>query len=258
MMNIVAVVRLVPDLVEQLVVNPEEDNLDWDQTALTLNESDDHALEEALLLKEKHHGQLTVVAFDCGEIDQVLYMAVAKGADRIIKIAWPHPEPPNSVEMVGALGRLVPTLQADLVVMGCQSQTEFLGMAAAQLAASLGWPYVGVVRGVQNQAGGGRWKVFKEYPGAVLAEMEVQLPAVMGILTASQPPRYVPVSRIRAASQTARFETIDGMAKPEESAVNIRRVYLTPDTSHAEMLKGTEEEVARRLVDLLVERGVLK
>ncbi|HPZ83576.1 MAG TPA: hypothetical protein PL064_09075, partial [Thermogutta sp.] len=73
-MNILAVVRLVPDLVEPLVVTAEEDNLNWDQTAFTLNESDDHAVEEAILLKEKYGGHVSVVAFDFGDIDQVLYM----------------------------------------------------------------------------------------------------------------------------------------------------------------------------------------
>ncbi|MGB9688071.1 hypothetical protein, partial [Thermogutta sp.] len=98
-MNVLVVVRLVPDLVEPLVVTPQEDNLDWEETALVLNESDDHALEEALLLKEKYQARVTVVAFDFGEIDQVLYMAAAKGVDRIIKISWPHREPPNSLEI---------------------------------------------------------------------------------------------------------------------------------------------------------------
>lgn len=257
-MNILAVVRLVPDLVEPLIVTPEEDNLDWDQTAFTLNESDDHAIEEAILLKEKHGGHISIVAFDFGDINQVLYMIAAKGVDRIIKISWPHSEPPNSLDIVDVIGRLVPSLNIDLVVMGCQSLTEFLGMAAPQLAATLGWPYIGVVRGVKATDSPGKWKVFKEYPGAVLAEMEVALPAVLGILTASQPPRYVPVSRIRAAAQTVKFETADGPTELREPPVPIRRVYMRTAISHAEMLTGSEEEAANRLVDILFERGVLK
>ncbi len=239
-MNVLVVVRLVPDLVEPLVVTPQEDNLDWEETALVLNESDDHALEEALLLKEKYQARVTVVAFDFGEIDQVLYMAAAKGVDRIIKISWPHREPPNSLEIAETLAQLVPTLKVELVVMGCQSPTEFLGMAAPQLAAALDWSYVGVVRGPEASEHPEAWKAYKEYPGAVLAEMEVQLPAVVGILTASQPPRYVPVSRIRAAAQQTRFEMVEGPRELKEPSAAIRRVYLTPATAHATMLRGSE------------------
>lgn len=257
-MNILAVVRLVPDLVEPLVVTAEEDNLNWDQTAFTLNESDDHAVEEAILLKEKYGGHVSVVAFDFGDIDQVLYMLAAKGVDRVIKISCSHDEPPNSLEVARTLSRLVPKLNVDLVVIGCQSHTEFLGMAGPQLAVALNWPYVGVVRGVQEGGTAGRWTAFKEYPGAVLAQMEVSLPAVLGILTASQPPRYVPVSRIRAAAQSVRFETADTPAEIEEPPVKIQRVYLPPAVTHAEMLTGSEAEVAQRLVDILLARGVLK
>ena len=39
-----------------------------------------------------------------------------------------------------------------------------------------------------------------------MARMKVKLPAVLGILGAEQPPRYVPVSRIRAAMKSTQFE----------------------------------------------------
>jgi len=45
------------------------------------------ALEEAILLKERHGGTITVVTLDSGDVDETLFTAVAKGADRVIKIA---------------------------------------------------------------------------------------------------------------------------------------------------------------------------
>ena len=51
-----------------------------------VNESDDHALEQALLLKEAAGGSVTVVALDFGDVDNTLFTAAAKGADRIMKI----------------------------------------------------------------------------------------------------------------------------------------------------------------------------
>ena len=70
---------------------------------------------------------------------------------------------------------------------------------APLLAGALGHPYVGVIRGVKAGAEAGTVVACKEFPGAVMARMLVRLPAVLGILGAEQPPRYVPVSRIRAA-----------------------------------------------------------
>ena len=50
-MNIVVVVRQVPDLIETLDIDPTGTALDWDNVSFIVNECDDHALEQALLLK---------------------------------------------------------------------------------------------------------------------------------------------------------------------------------------------------------------
>ena len=80
--------------------------------------------------------------------------------------------------------------------------------------------------------------VCKEFPGAVMARMTVKLPAVLGILGAEQPPRYVPVSRIRAAMKTTQFEE-QAARLPAASrrcrppAVSARRPGATPRCSPA-------------------------
>ena len=85
-MNIVVVVRQVPDLIESLEIDASGTALDWDAASFIVNECDDHALEQALLLKEAGGGTVTVVALDLGDVDNTLYTAAAKGADRILKI----------------------------------------------------------------------------------------------------------------------------------------------------------------------------
>ena len=49
----------------------------------------------------------------------------------------------------------------------------------------------------------------KEYPGGLIGEMEVTLPAVLGIQASEQPPRYVAVSKVRQAMKTATIEEQD-------------------------------------------------
>jgi electron transfer flavoprotein beta subunit len=52
-MNITAVLKLVPDLVEELEIDDKGTGLDMDWLRLIINEFDDHAVEEAILLKER-------------------------------------------------------------------------------------------------------------------------------------------------------------------------------------------------------------
>ena len=59
-----------------------------------VNESDDLALEQAMLMKEAGGGTVTVVALDFGDVDNTLYAAAAKGADRIVKIPYDQEPPP--------------------------------------------------------------------------------------------------------------------------------------------------------------------
>ena len=156
------------------------------------------------------------------------------------------------------LAETIQGLQADLVLVGCQAHDELEGSLAPRLALALRLPYVGVIRGVQPGDGPGSVRVFKEFPGAVMEQMSVRLPALLGILAASQPPRYVPVSRIRATMKSTRFEEGKVAAPAAEPLVKVRRLYPPPATGRAEMLDGSEEDVAKRLAAILAEKGILK
>ena len=85
-MNIVVVVKLVPDLVEELAIDESGTALDTTYLRLIVNELDNHAVEQAILLKESAGGQVTVIAPDLEGVDDVLFTAAAKGADRLIKL----------------------------------------------------------------------------------------------------------------------------------------------------------------------------
>src|SRR5512135_678101 len=85
-MNIVVLIRMVPDVVEELEVGPDGKSLDTEYLRMIVSESDDHALEEALILKERYGGSVTAMALDAPELDEVLFSALAKGADRAVKI----------------------------------------------------------------------------------------------------------------------------------------------------------------------------
>ncbi|NLX97168.1 MAG: hypothetical protein GXY83_13420 [Rhodopirellula sp.] len=78
-MNIAVVVRQVPDLIEPLEIDDSGAALDFSSASFLVNESDDHALEQAILLKEAGGGTVTVIALDYGDVDNTLYTAAASG-----------------------------------------------------------------------------------------------------------------------------------------------------------------------------------
>jgi len=256
-MNIAVVIRQVPDLIEPLEVDSTGMSLDLGSASFIVNESDDHALEQAILLKEAGGGTVTVVALDYGDVDNTLYTAAAKGVDRIVKISLDGaPPPPHAAAAM--LAEAIRPLGADLALVGVQAHNELEGVLAPLLAAGLGLPYVGVIRGVKAGAEAGTISACKEFPGAVMARLTVKLPAVLGILGAEQPPRYVPVSRIRAAMKSTQFEEQTAAATGGEPLVAIRRLYPPAPAARAEMLAGSETEVAARIAAILREKGLVK
>jgi electron transfer flavoprotein beta subunit len=257
-MNIAVVVRQVPDLIEPLEVDASGTALDLSSASFILNECDDHALEQSLLLKEAGGGAVTVVALDCGDVDNTLYAAAAKGADRIVKIPVDGDVPLTPQAAAAAYADALRPLQPDLVLVGVQAHNELEGVLAPLLAGALGRPYVGVIRGVKAGAEAGTVVACKEFPGAVMARMVVQLPAVLGILGADQPPRYVPVSRIRAAMKSTQFDEHGTAAAACESLVSVRKLAPPESGTRAEMISGSEAEIADRIASLLAEKGLLK
>jgi electron transfer flavoprotein beta subunit len=115
-----------------------------------------------------------------------------------------------------------------------------------------------VIRGVKPSGDGASVAAFKEFPGAVMAKMNVKLPALLGILAAEEPPRYVPVSKIRSAMKSTEFEEKEVAAAEPEPVVTITRMYHPEAAERAEIIEGSEEEVASRIVDILLEKGMVK
>jgi electron transfer flavoprotein beta subunit len=148
-------------------------------------------------------------------------------------------------------------ISTDLILAGVQAINDMDGHIPGVLGGLLNLPYVGVTRSVDASADG-RITVHKEYPGGLLAEFEVELPAVIGVLSAPQPPRYVPVARIRETRKTKTIAAQEAPAVEVPAGLQIRRLLKPEPAETAEMLTGTPEEVAGKIVTILADRGLVR
>ncbi|HBY93989.1 MAG TPA: electron transfer flavoprotein subunit beta [Chloroflexi bacterium] len=258
-MNIIVAVKQVPDLIEELEINAAGTDLDRDTLSFVLNEFDDQALEQALLLKEAAGGAVTVTVIGVdttGEIDQALYTAIAKGANRAVKIVGDFEgEGLSSHALARLLADAIQGMDYDLILVGVQAADDLDGQVGPMLASHLGIPHVGVVTGVQLN--NGTATVQKEYWGGILAEPDVMLPALLGIQAAQQPPRYAPVSRVRQAMKEAIIDAIEVDEMPVVPLAPVRRMFKPQVAGRAEFIKGNTETIAGRIMAILRERGLL-
>jgi electron transfer flavoprotein beta subunit len=258
-MNVVVLLRMVPDVVEELELAPGGKALDPDAVRMILSESDDHALEQAVLLKECHGGTVTAIAPEAPEVDDALYTALAKGVDRVLKITDVEPglAARGAARIFAQALRTIPGV--DLVLTGVQSFDDLDGLIAPLIAHDLGWAHVSIVTRVTVNPAARTAAVLKEFAGGVRGEFEVPLPAVLGIQAAEKPPRYVPVAKVRAAMKTQKIDQapVPVMADGGMPSIEVLRMAKPEVAGHAEMLEGEPEEVAGRICDLLAGKGLL-
>jgi electron transfer flavoprotein beta subunit len=254
-MNILVLIKLVPDLVEELTIDDSGTSLDMTWLRLIINELDDHAIEEAILLKERSDASVTVIAPDVEGVDDVLFTAAAKGADRLIKLTGDFEEQVNNHALARAFTSIIKELNPDLILSGVQAHDDLDGSIGPLVAGYMGLPYVGYVSGISldNET----VTIHKEYPGGVIAVMDVELPAVMGIQAAEQPPRYVAISKVRQAMKTTTIEEQPIEELDISGGVPVNRMFQPETTERATMIEGDENQVSDRLIEIFREAGVL-
>lgn len=256
MPDIIVVMRQVPDLVEELEFNDDSTDVDREFIKFVVSEWDDYALEEALLVKEASGGSVTVVALDDPDVDQVLYTALAKGADKAVKLTGLGEGWVGSHQRAAALASWIGSQSYQLILTGVQSVEDLDGQVAMLLSQALGHPHVSVVVSVEAKDASAR--VTQEFGAGRYAELDVALPAVIAIQQSRQAPRYAPISRVRQAQQAGGLEEVAVDAADADSGLTVRRLYAPESAGHAEMLDGTAEEVADRIIELLAARGLTK
>jgi len=256
-MKIAVLIKQVPDLVEGLEIDAGGKALDQDSLRYIISEADDHALEQALLIRERTGASVDVFTLDVGEARDSLTTALAKGAERVTLLAAGLEAAPGSHALAELFAGVLRPLNFDLIVTGVRAIDDLDGSLGGLLAGLLELPYVGLIRKVETGPGGETVIVQKEFPGGFITELEVKLPAVLGIQSAEQPPRYVPVSRLRQVMKTAKIGE-QAVEAPQAQPIAIERLFKPEEGAGASMLEGTPEELAKQIAGLLAERHLLK
>lgn len=250
-MNIVVAIKHIPSIADDLPI--KDNNVDFDSVDFVLNEFDEQSIEQAVLVKEAAGGTVTVIGVDLiGELDNVLHLALAKGADKAVKITADEPAADSHMQAKW-LAEAIHAMSPDIVFTGVQASNDLDGQIGPMIAAYLEVPYIGGVSSVE--AADGTANLTKEFAGGMTGKYSVHLPLVVGVQAAAKPPRYAPISRVRQVAQTA---TIEKIAPSGEARAGLTMKKMAPPvlTGHAEMIEGSPKEVAAKIVELLKSKGL--
>src|SRR4051794_10915448 len=254
-MNIAVAIRLMPKAGDELEVDSSGTDLDREYVDMTICDFDDQAVEEAVLIKEATGATVTAIGLRADGMEEALKLAYARGADRLVVVDAGDLDQYDARTAAHAFASAFRELAPDLVLTGVQTPYDVFGQTAPVLGVELGWPQASVVVGVTVEDGTAR--VVQEYAGGRLGVLGLQLPAVVGVQSASAPPRYVSMARLRSAMTEAGLETLAVSVEAPGAARKIVALARPEPQAHATMLEGDAEELAAQIVAVLRERGAL-
>ena len=254
-MRIGVVLRLVPDLAGDIELTADGRALDLEWMDVKLNEFDDQALEEAVLLKEAAGATVVALALDGEGVDRMLQGALARGADEAVKVASDAEGELDSRAASPLLAEAVRDLGLDLVLTGVQAPADIFGQLAGYLGATLGWRHASAIAG--TRVSGADIEVQQEHSGGIASALALPLPAVLGIQASSRPPRYVSGSRLRQFAATA-IRSHAAAAAPLASGAELLALREPERGDGAEMLDADAQAAAAQIVDILAARGMTR
>lgn len=259
-MKIIVCVKQVPDSAATVVV--EDGKVTWGGADLVLNPWDEYAVEAALLTKEAHGGEVTVLTIAPEGANEALKQALAMGCDQAILVSDPGLAQADSGATARALAAAIQKVgDADLVFFGRQAIDDDNGLVHAQTARVLGWPALTVVSAItalDPTAGTIRIERAVEEGRQVV---EARLPAVVSVIKDIAEPRYPSFMGIRKAARAniPVWNLADLGIEAPAAHVTWPQVFNPPKREVVcEIISGdSPQEIAEKLADKIMAEKVL-
>ena len=150
-MRIVVCVKQVPDVAE-LRIDEVTHSLVRAGVPSILNPFDEFAVEEALKIREKIGGSITVVTMGPPQAKDVLIRCLAMGVDRAILLTDPAFAAADTYATAKTLAMALKKLEFDLVICGMKAIDGETCQVGPELAELLGIPHVSYVKKVEIDA----------------------------------------------------------------------------------------------------------
>ncbi len=139
-MNIVVLVKQVPDTWSERKLRAEDSTLDRDAADAVINELDDYAIEEGLRLQEALGGEVTIVSMGPDKAADAIRKALSMGADKAVHVSDDALRGSDGLVTSAVLAKVLERTGFDVVILGSESTDARMGTLAAMLSERLGVP----------------------------------------------------------------------------------------------------------------------
>ncbi len=263
-MEILVCARRVPDTSEnEIQLNGAGNDIERDDLVYSINEPDNYAVEEALQIAAKTGGNVTVATVGNDDDEEILRREMAMGANKGVLLSDDAFTNSDGKGIATVLKGYVKKNKFDLVLTGVQAE-DGGAQVGGMLAAMLDYPFASLVNSIEV-VDGTKLKIGREIEGGNREVSEIDLPCVLSIQTGINEPRYVGMRGIRqvAGVEIPTYGATDLAVDPKtvgEAGANIKRddYFISALGKGAEILTGSNQDIADKLIELMKARGGLQ
>jgi electron transfer flavoprotein beta subunit len=195
-MNIVVLMKQVPDTEGDRKLDPSDNTVDRAAVDPVINYIDEFAIEEGLLLKEAHGGEVTILTVGPERATESIRKALSMGADKAVHVSDDAIHGSDAVATAKVLAKALGTLEWDVAIAGSEATDARGSVVPAMLAELLGAPQLTQARKVTVD---GSTVTIERVTDTGYEKVEAQTPAVLSVVEKINDPRYPSFKGIMAA-----------------------------------------------------------
>ncbi|MDR1573971.1 MAG: electron transfer flavoprotein subunit beta [Clostridiales Family XIII bacterium] len=254
-MNIVVTVKQTFDTEAKIALDGKG-NIDATGVNLVINPYDEFAIEEALKLKEKFGGDVTVVSVGGDKTETSVRTALAMGCDKAVRIDDPALAGADEWAVAKTIAKAVSGLPHDIVLAGRIAVDDGSSQVAVRTADALGVPSVSSILKLEIE--GDAATVTREIDGGT-EQIEVKLPAVFTAQKGLNEPRLPSMKGIMGAKK--KEIAVKGLSDLGLDAADVSprmgapKYSLPSPRKGGKVIPGEAADAARELARLLREEA---
>ncbi len=263
-MHIIVCIKQVPDTEElaKVRINPETNTLIREGVPSIINPFDENAIEEALRLREKKSGGVTVLSMGSPQAEEALRKTLAMGADKAILLSDKTLAGADTLATSYTLAMAIKQLgKFDLILCGKQSIEGDTAQVGPGIAEWLSIPQLTYIRKLEVNDNKVRAERVLEDSFEVV---ETSLPCLVTVTKDINEPRYpslrgllkakkeeIPIWGCHNLSVERKRVGADG------SPTQVIKVFTPQPPGKGEILSGEISEVADRLIREIKKRKIV-
>lgn len=255
-MNIVVCIKQVPNTTD-IRIDPVTNTLIREGVESIINPFDTYAIEEAVRLKERFGGKVTVVTMGPPQAENALKEAVSLGCDEAILVSDRKFAGSDTWATSYTLSRAIKKIGVyDVIICGKQASDGDTAQVGPGISTHLDIPQVTYVKKIEEiSANSARVERMTEYGYDVVVAPLPCLVTVVKDINTPRIPSLKGMMKAKAAKIT-RWNAIDIGCDPksiglEGSPTRVVKIFTPPQRKGGEILTGDANTIAEKLADLL-------